>query len=113
MNRPTRASLALFAVIVACACASGQPAATPQPPAHNTEPSEVEPSEGIEEAAPTPTEAGCGGNTCVPPEQCIRYYGIAGPSIPLYTCGQPCGEQGECPSGMSCATIADGPRLCR
>jgi hypothetical protein len=108
MKQSTRATLALFAAIAAYACASGQPSAPPQPPAHETTPSEP-----AQEEAPAPIDASCGDKTCVPPEQCIRYYGIAGPSIPLYTCGQPCGAEGECPSGMSCATIADGPRLCR
>jgi hypothetical protein len=102
-----RATLALFAVIALYACASGQPAAPARPAEH-----EAKPSEPAEEEAPAPTDASCGDKTCVPPEQCIRYYGIAGPSIQLYTCGQPCGAQGECPSGLSCAMIADGPRLC-
>jgi len=110
MNRPAPTSLVLFAVIAAYACASGQPAAPSHPPEHDTKPSEVEP---IEEETPAPEDTSCGSETCVAPEECIRYYGIAGPSIQLYTCGQPCGDQGHCPSGMSCATIADGPRLCR
>jgi hypothetical protein len=108
----TRASHAVVALVAACACASGRPAAPPHPP-DEAQPSAAEASEPAKEEAPAPAEAACGDKTCVPPEQCIRYYGIAGPSIPLYTCGQPCGEQGECPSGLSCATIADGPRLCR
>jgi len=117
MNRPTRASLALFAVIAACACASGQPAAPPHPSTSDKpssdKPSDVAALEPAEEEVPAPAEASCGGKPCVPPEQCIRYVGFAGPSVPLYTCGQPCGDQGECPSDLSCATIADGPRLCR
>jgi hypothetical protein len=38
---------------------------------------------------------------------------VAGPSVPLFTCGIPCGAQGECPDGKDCQTIADGPRTCR
>lgn len=103
--RATRALLATFALLIACACAGGQPTTTSQPPATEPAPSPAPP--------PAPPEPECGGKTCTPPEQCIRYYGIAGPSLPLFTCGQPCTEQGECPAGLSCATIADGPRLCR
>jgi hypothetical protein len=120
MISPTRAILT-FALMLALmfatlACAGGQPAAPSQPPADEPPATDVEPSEPPEltnEQVPVPAEAACGGKACTPPEQCIRYAGVAGPSIPLYTCGVPCGEQGECPTGMSCATIADGPRLCR
>lgn len=111
MRHATRAILALGFALAACACAGGQPA--PQPsssPASAPPPSEVEP---IADLPPAPAENACGGKTCVPPEECIRYYGIAGPSLPLYTCGIPCDENGTCADGKDCATIADGPRLCR
>jgi hypothetical protein len=104
MSLRARASLALCAAILACACAGGQPSAPSRPPAQDT-PDEVDPTE--------PTETSCGAKTCTAPEQCIRYYGVAGPSIALYTCGLPCGEQGECPDGKRCEAIADGPRMCR
>jgi len=56
----------------------------------------------------------CGDKTCAPGEQCISYYGIAGPSGPMFhTCGIPCrrgkGENDGCPAGKRCVTIADGP----
>jgi hypothetical protein len=32
------------------------------------------------EQVPRPAETACGGEPCTPPEQCIRYAGVAGPS---------------------------------
>ncbi len=60
----------------------------------------------------------CGDKTCAANEQCISYYGIAGPSGPKFQeCGIPC-QQGKensgCPAGKRCQTIADGPGpVCR
>ena len=98
--------LALVFVLTAWACAGGQPAPQPQP-SQDTQASGPKPEE------PAPAADRCGDAVCAPPEQCIRYYGVAGPSIPLYACGLPCGEQGECPDGKRCEAIADGPRMCR
>lgn len=109
MKRSMRTSFVAMLLLAACAC-GGQPAS--QPHSNSTTASEPEPLPP-QEPASGPAAADCGGKTCTLPEQCIRYYGIAGPSLPLYTCGVPCGAQGECPEGLSCATIADGPRLCR
>lgn len=51
----------------------------------------------------------CGDATCAPDEECIEYYGIAGPRGPKFqTCGIPC-RSGKCPDGRKCVTIADGP----
>jgi hypothetical protein len=108
-----RAIFALIVMLAGSACAGGQPAAPSHPPANDPSANESEPPELTNEEVPVPAEAACGGKSCTPPEQCIRYSGIGGPSMPLFTCGVPCDEQGECPTGMQCATIADGPRLCR
>lgn len=55
----------------------------------------------------------CDGQACELPRQCVSYYGIAGPSGPLFhACEIPCDrahEGGGCPEGMRCVTIADGP----
>ena len=55
----------------------------------------------------------CEGQPCESPRQCISYYGIAGPSGPLFhACEIPCSRESEgggCPDGMRCVTIADGP----
>lgn len=60
----------------------------------------------------------CGDKTCAAGEQCISYYGVAGPAGPKFQeCGIPC-KQGKandgCPEGKRCQTIADGPGpVCR
>ena len=60
----------------------------------------------------------CGDKTCAAGEQCISYYGIAGPRGPKFQeCGIPCDPKqadGGCPEGKRCQTIADGPGpVCR
>lgn len=51
----------------------------------------------------------CGEATCAAGEQCIEYYGVAGPRGPKFqTCGIPC-PHGKCADGKKCVTIADGP----
>jgi len=62
-----------------------------------------------------PTGQSCGDKTCAADEQCISYYGVAGPAGPKFQeCGIPCQKGGECPSGKTCQTIADGPGpVCR
>lgn len=64
-------------------------------------------------APPTPVTPppppACGEKTCAEGEQCIEYYGVAGPRGPRFqTCGIPC-KKGHCPDGKKCVTIADGP----
>lgn len=55
----------------------------------------------------------CGGEQCAPGEDCIGYYGIAGPEGRMFhTCGIRCGlgaEDRGCPAGKRCVSIADGP----
>lgn len=69
-----------------------------------------------EPASPTPAVQDppmCEGQPCESPRQCLSYYGIAGPSGPLFhACEIPCSPEaagGGCPDGMRCVTIADGP----
>lgn len=67
--------------------------------------------------AATPPPAGssdqCGDQRCAPGEQCIEYYGVAGPRGPKFqSCGIPCrrGQKNDgCPDGKRCVVIADGP----
>ncbi|HEY8377173.1 MAG TPA: hypothetical protein VIK91_11820 [Nannocystis sp.] len=62
-----------------------------------------------EPPAEQPSTTVCGDRTCAPGEQCIEYYGVAGPRGPKFqTCGIPC-KAGKCPDGKRCVTIADGP----
>jgi eight-cysteine-cluster-containing protein len=60
----------------------------------------------------------CDGKTCKPGQECISYYGIAGPQGPRFqSCEWRCvrGKANSgCPAGTSCVNIADGPGLvCR
>ncbi len=69
-------------------------------------------------ADPTPAPAtgpACGDKTCAADEECISYYGIAGPRGPKFEeCGIRCKADGGCPDGKKCQTIADGPGpVCR
>ena len=61
--------------------------------------------------ADTPPGTDCGGQPCAPPNECIEYYGIAGPSGPkFFACAIRCQPpKRSCPDGMHCVTIADGP----
>lgn len=73
-------------------------------------------SGGGDPVKPPPDGAMCGNKTCDSGEKCIEYYGIAGPAGPKFReCGIPCHPQkGNCPEGMTCTTIADGPGpVCR
>ena len=92
-------------------------------------------SAGAVEEPPTPVESGasagqagpgdgptdlvaCGDKTCAADEECIAYYGVAGPRGPQFQeCGIRC-KQGApndgCAAGKRCQTIADGPGpVCR
>jgi hypothetical protein len=57
----------------------------------------------------------CGDKVCASGEECISYYGVAGPRGPKFQeCGIPCKADGACPDGKKCQTIADGPGpVCR
>jgi hypothetical protein len=64
--------------------------------------------------APVPGSACGAGDACPEPMQCVKYSGIAGASGPQFaTCEIKCLKE-SCPTGMHCATIADGPgAVCR
>lgn len=52
----------------------------------------------------------CPDDVCAAGLTCVHYYGIAGPSGPLFkSCEIPCDRTAECPEGQQCVTIADGP----
>lgn len=65
--------------------------------------------------APGGVTTTCGTKTCKPGQECIGYYGIAGPKGPKFeSCEWRCGKDGSCPKGTTCVTVADGPgRVCR
>jgi hypothetical protein len=94
------------ALLLACGCRPPADAGGEQP---EPTPSERPPAE----QPPVEQPASCNGQTCESPRQCVSYYGIAGPSGPMfYSCEIPCDhgvENGGCPDGMRCVTIADGP----
>jgi hypothetical protein len=109
------------AILLAFACAlaaagCGRLSADPDPgPADSPAAprAAVDPSPSSSSASVDDTPPRCDGQACAPPQQCIRYSGVAGPSVPLYACGIPCSPEGACPEGKTCAVIADGPRMCR
>ena len=73
---------------------------------------------GTPPADPGAKGPACGDKTCAADEQCISYYGVAGPAGPKFQeCGIPCNQReanGGCPEGKRCQTIADGPGpVCR
>jgi hypothetical protein len=74
---------------------------------------EPEPEPEPEQPPPVEEASTCNGEPCESPRRCISYYGIAGPSGPLFhACEIPCElevDNGGCPDGMRCVTIADGP----
>ena len=57
----------------------------------------------------------CGDKQCKPGQECVGYYGIAGPRGPKFeSCEWRCDRKQACPSGTKCTTIADGPgAVCR
>jgi eight-cysteine-cluster-containing protein len=64
-----------------------------------------------------PQGQSCKDAACAPGLQCVKYYGVAGPTGPQFaTCEVPCpdGSDAACPKGQKCTTIADGPgKVCR
>lgn len=51
-----------------------------------------------------------GGSICQRPQSCIKYYGIAGASGPLFaSCETTCRSNSDCSNGQICGTVADGP----
>lgn len=124
-----RLALALLLSVPLSACDSktSQPPTTSGPGTDDTKTTTTPPVEnnnsgggggevsGGEPANPPPGAA-CGDKTCGAGEQCIEYFGVAGPAGPRFKeCGIPCNPQkGGCPDGMQCVTIADGPGpVCR
>lgn len=102
-----------FASVLALGCRppASAPASGGQPPpehGNGQQPPEQPPEQPIAVEPPL-----CEGQPCESPRQCISYYGIAGPAGPLFrACEIPCSpelENGGCPDGMRCVTIADGP----
>ena len=93
--------------VAATAGSAGEPTPNTTPPADSGAP--ADPSGG------GATGPACGDKTCAADEQCIEYYGVAGPSGPKFKeCGIPCPSGKGCPSGKTCQTIADGPGpVCR
>jgi hypothetical protein len=97
----------------ACAGACGRMADEPASSDNGAkEPANEPPASDPAQPAPAAQDGQCNGQPCAPPNQCVRYAGIAGPSVPLFACGIPCGDNDTCPAGKSCRVIADGPRLC-
>lgn len=109
----------LLALLVVAACSSSsqpaqQPAAGPGAPP----PTRESPSNATPPANPTAPGVGqkCGDNDlCAQGTECVSYYGIAGAKGPQFkTCEIKCGPEKQCPSGLACKTIADGPgQVCR
>ncbi len=115
-----RIAIALLVVLgSACGCSSKSPPPATQPaPPPSTEGSATEPPTSQSGSAATGPGIGetCGDNdACAAPATCVSYYGIAGARGPQFkTCEVKCEDDGACPSGRKCATIADGPgRVCR
>jgi len=91
--------------------AAGATTSPPTPATPDTPPGDPSP-------ANPGTGAVCGDKTCAGDEECISYYGVAGPAGPKFQeCGircKPGSGNGGCPDGKTCTTIADGPGpVCR
>jgi curli biogenesis system outer membrane secretion channel CsgG len=110
-------SLLLAVVLAACSSSSPQPAQQPAAPAP-ANPAQESPLPATPPAEPTAPGVGqkCGTNDlCAQGTECVSYYGIAGARGPQFkTCEIKCGADKQCPSGLACKTIADGPgQVCR
>ena len=99
-----------FVAALALGCDKPPPSSTP---ASSGEQPEPPPEQPPPEQPPPEQPSTCNDQPCESPRRCISYYGIAGPSGPLFhACEIPCEPElanGGCPEGMRCATIADGP----
>jgi hypothetical protein len=108
----------LLAFVLVAACSSkSQPAPQPAAPAPVT-PAQESPSPATPPAETTAPGVGqkCGDNDlCAQGAECVSYFGIAGARGPQFkTCEIKCGPDKQCPSGLACKTIADGPgQVCR
>ena len=112
MPTPTRRGASLpIASLLCTLSACGQLSKDPAPADHE----ETTSPQANDEPPPSPPAQvpECNGQPCAPPNECVLYAGIAGPQVPLYACGIPCGANDTCPSDMVCRVIADGPRLCQ
>jgi hypothetical protein len=98
--------LLAFLLVAACS-SSSQPAQqpAPAPPA----PTQASPSPATPPANTTAPGVGqkCG--------ECVSYFGVAGARGPQFkTCEIKCSAEKQCPTGLACKTIADGPgQVCR
>lgn len=123
MRRPgLLAALVLFTLMACTGRSSGPPGSSSTVSGGGVdagnggqEPTPVVPGDKTPPTDPGTTGPACGDKTCAADEQCISYYGVAGPAGPKFQeCGIPCQKGGECPSGKTCQTIADGPGpVCR
>lgn len=77
--------------------AAKQPPATPAP---NAAPPAADP-------APEPQP--CGDTTCTPPEECLTVVGSLENAPVSKECWIPCESDADCPKGMLCSMIHDGP----
>jgi hypothetical protein len=94
---PTRSAMALLLLALGC---SG-PAHPPPPSTGGGD------LAGLHDRCP---EAGCAAG-----QRCLEWCGIAGcrPGLVFHTCEIPCERDAQCPAGLACLTIADGPgRVC-
>jgi len=131
--------IALIAVVlIGCSSKPAAPPPSPTPPATtepapptpppNDPPPTPPPPTPPNDPPPTPTGSGTGsatgpgiaakcgdGDACAAGLECVKYLGIAGPRGPQFkTCEKRCKVTGDCPTGRTCRTIADGPgQVCR
>lgn len=94
----------MLALLAGAGCVG---ASATRPPTDATDESPVREDDGGSGVA-------CGTQVCAAGERCIRYVGVAGPAVPLTTCGIACGPGPDhtCPEGLRCQRSADGPALC-
>jgi hypothetical protein len=109
-------------LVVACACSQPAPRG-PDPGSGSTgntgggddDDTTTDPGDDDDDTEPLPGQGEkCNAaGACATGLTCMKYYGIAGPSGPLFTsCEIACSD--GCPDGQQCITIADGPgEVCR
>jgi hypothetical protein len=119
-------SLLLATILVSCASSNGAHRCSCCGPGHGDKPVPTGNVSPAPVAQPRPAEPEPGGGAaqgkacedgkCQAGLSCVKFYGIAGRSGPLFTsCEIPCGPpEFACPAGQVCGTIADGPgQVCR